>query len=218
MKKQCHNKGRPWLLRALLGHPSSPRSVTRWVVVVRPVGLRCRYVLAPTASRAAPYPPLVVFPALLGNWGGKLTSNPIVVRAYLYSGVMLETNKNLLAERPGLRTASLAGSSCPRAPCQLRILLGEGGGNRSALNSRSDKAHLVPAASYLPTEGLIVCGCSALGTGGCSASPPRCGWGDPAVKWSLMGDGESSFPNTLMQMYQFDFTLVGKSQDQKELN
>ena len=131
---------------------------------------------------------------------------------------MLERNKNLPAERPGLRTASLAGSSCPRAPCQLRILLGEGGGNRSALNSRSDNVHLVCAASDLPTEGLIVRGSSALGMDGCSVSPSRCGWGDLAKKWFLMGDRESSFSKTFMQMYRFDFTLVGKSQNQKELN
>lgn len=86
-------------------------------------------------------------------------------------GVMLERNKTLPAERLGLRTASLAGSSCPQAPCQLRILLGEGGGNRSALNSRSDKVHLVRAASGLPTEGLTVRGFSAVGMDGCSASP-----------------------------------------------
>lgn len=55
--------------------------MTRRVLFVRLVGVRCRCVLAQTASRAAPYPLLVVFAALLGIWGGNLTSNPIVVGA-----------------------------------------------------------------------------------------------------------------------------------------
>lgn len=160
MKKQCNINGRPWLLP---GDPSSPRYVTRWTLFVRLVEVHCRCVLAQTASQAAPYPLLVVFAAFLGILGGNLTSNPIGYWSLFILGVMLGRNKNLPAEWPQLRAPSLAGSSCPQAPRQLRILLGEGGGNRSALNSRSDKVHLVHAASDLPTEELIVRGSLALG-------------------------------------------------------
>lgn len=84
VKKQCSVNGRQWLLWALLGHPSSPRYVTRCVVCEAGWGL-LQVHAGTNCLSGTPYPPLVVFAALLGIWGGKLTSNPIVVRAYLYS-------------------------------------------------------------------------------------------------------------------------------------
>lgn len=63
-----------------------------------------------------------------------------------------------------------------------------------------------------------MCVSLALGTDGGSAALPRRGWGDPAKKWFLTGDWESSFSNAFMQIYLSNFPLVGKSQNQKELN